>query len=167
MSAYFILNENVLKQDLTLKVLKLPVFMAKCFFFKYKSPKSSHQNQVLFYSQSNIVLMMTGFFSFQNETRNQIIEMNLYMEIATLGVTFAACVGSIFGMNLNSGIEEHPFAFHLITFLIVVASCLIISYYCFKFAKIKHSRKTADYPLLKDIFRYQTIFTKSFFFLFA
>ena len=90
--------------------------------------------------------------------------MNLYMEIATLGVTFAACVGSIFGMNLNSGIEEHPFAFHLITFLIVVASCLIISYYCFKFAKIKHSRKTADYPLLKDIFRYHIIFTKSFFF---
>jgi hypothetical protein len=31
--------------------------------------------------------------------------MNLYMEMATLGVTFAACASGIFGMNLNSGIQ--------------------------------------------------------------
>jgi hypothetical protein len=40
--------------------------------------------------------------------------MNLYMEISTLGVTFAACASSIFGMNLNSGIEEDPYAFYLV-----------------------------------------------------
>ena len=40
--------------------------------------------------------------------------MNLYMEIATLGVTFAAMISSIFGMNLNSGIEEDPYAFFLV-----------------------------------------------------
>jgi hypothetical protein len=31
-----------------------------------------------------------------------------------LGVTFGACVGSIFGMNLNSGIEDNPYAFFLV-----------------------------------------------------
>jgi len=36
------------------------------------------------------------------------------MEIATLGVTFAAMVSSIFGMNLNSGIQEDPYAFFLV-----------------------------------------------------
>jgi hypothetical protein len=38
-----------------------------------------------------------------NETRNRIIRMNLFMEMFTLGVTFAACASSIFGMNLKSG----------------------------------------------------------------
>ena len=37
-----------------------------------------------------------------NEARNRIIRMNLFMEMFTLGVTFAACASSIFGMNLNS-----------------------------------------------------------------
>ncbi len=53
------------------------------------------------------------YYIFQSETRNRIIRMNLYMEISTLGVTFAACASSIFGMNLNSGIEEDPYAFYL------------------------------------------------------
>jgi hypothetical protein len=58
---------------------------------------------------------------FQNETRNKLIEMNLYMEISTLGVTFAACVSSVFGMNLNSGIQEDPYAFYLTTLFIMIA----------------------------------------------
>jgi hypothetical protein len=40
--------------------------------------------------------------------------MNLFMEMCMLGVTFGACVGSIFGMNLNSGIEDNPYAFFLV-----------------------------------------------------
>ncbi len=41
--------------------------------------------------------------------------MNLYMEISTLGVTFAAMASSIFGMNLKSGIKEDPYAFYLVS----------------------------------------------------
>ncbi len=44
------------------------------------------------------------------------------MEISTLGVTFAACASSIFGMNLNSGIEENPYAFYLTTLFITLTA---------------------------------------------
>ena len=79
--------------------------------------------------------------------------MNLYMEILTLGVTFAACTSSIFGMNLNSGIEENPFAFYLVTLFITIFSGLIILYCIYRFVTISNSQKALDYPLLKDIFR--------------
>jgi hypothetical protein len=53
--------------------------------------------------------------------------MNLYMEISTLGVTFAACASSIFGMNLNSGFEENPYAFYLTTlFITLIAGAIFI-----------------------------------------
>jgi len=46
----------------------------------------------------------------QNEARNRIIRMNLFMEMFTLGVTFAACASSIFGMNLDSRkLLQQPF----------------------------------------------------------
>ena len=46
--------------------------------------------------------------------------MNLYMEISSLGVTFVACATSIFGMNLFSGLENHPYAFYVSIILIMV-----------------------------------------------
>ena len=79
--------------------------------------------------------------------------MNLYMEISTLGVTFAACAGSIFGMNLKSGIEDDPVAFTLITVLITIGAGLVIGFCIYRFARISHSAKACDYPVLKDIFR--------------
>ncbi len=49
------------------------------------------------------------------------------MEISTLGVTFAACASSIFGMNLNSGFEENPYAFYLTTlFITLIAGAIFI-----------------------------------------
>ena len=48
------------------------------------------------------------------------MRMTLYMEIASLGVTFVACATSIFGMNLFSGLEDHPFAFYISLFFITL-----------------------------------------------
>jgi hypothetical protein len=47
------------------------------------------------------------------------------MEMANLGVAFAACVTSFFGMNLMTGLEDHPFAFILVSLFITMASGLI------------------------------------------
>ena len=46
--------------------------------------------------------------------------MNLFMEMCMLGVTFGACVGSIFGMNLDSGIESDPYAFYLTILTVLI-----------------------------------------------
>ena len=45
-------------------------------------------------------------------TRNRIIRLNLYIAMGTLGFSFSATVAGIFGMNLVSGLEEHPTAFY-------------------------------------------------------
>ena len=79
--------------------------------------------------------------------------MNLYMEILTLGVTFAACSSGIFGMNLNSGIQDDPYAFYLTTTLISVVSCLIIAVCCLKFKSITSVIKVGDIPLLRAVIR--------------
>ena len=84
--------------------------------------------------------------------------MNLYMEISTLGVTFAACASSIFGMNLSSGIEEDPYAFYLVTLFITIFAGLIILFCIYRFATISNSQKALDYPILKDIFRLNSCF---------
>ena len=91
---------------------------------------------------------------FQNETRNRIIRMNLFMEMCMLGVTFGACVGSIFGMNLNSGIEDHPYAFFLVTSFLILGSVFIIFFFLRRFSKITDSGKAKNYPVLKDFFKY-------------
>jgi len=99
--------------------------------------------------------------------------MNLFMEMCMLGVTFGACVGSIFGMNLSSGLvnrhqislcyltvnnfslkEENPYAFYLTTMFLVIGSGLIITFFLRRFSKITDSGKARNYPVLKDFFKY-------------
>ncbi len=77
--------------------------------------KMSYKNIMNLGTSNKMISQMPECHVFQNETRNRIIRMNLFMEMCMLGVTFGACVGSIFGMNLNSGIEEHPYAFFLVS----------------------------------------------------
>jgi hypothetical protein len=45
--------------------------------------------------------------------RNRIVKLNLYMEMWGLGVSVSACISSFFGMNMTTGLEDHPFAFFL------------------------------------------------------
>jgi len=54
--------------------------------------------------------------------RNKIMNYNLHMAIAAVSIgTCSACAG-IFGMNLTSGIEEHPYAFYLATGTMIAAA---------------------------------------------
>merc|ERR1719167_1931709 len=44
--------------------------------------------------------------------RNKMLRMSLMMEMGALALGSGAVVGGIFGMNLTSGLEEHPHAFY-------------------------------------------------------
>jgi hypothetical protein len=79
--------------------------------------------------------------------------MNLKMEISSLGVAFAACVTSVFGMNLVSGLEDQPFAFYVVSCFVVVASVSIVAFCASRLKSIKTSVMTSDYPVLKNIFK--------------
>jgi hypothetical protein len=45
-------------------------------------------------------------------------------------VTVAACVCSIFGMNLDSGIESDPYAFYLTILFVIVTRLKGYAHYC-------------------------------------
>jgi magnesium transporter len=52
------------------------------------------------------------FLAVSNDTqRNEIIRVTMYATIASLGFSAVAVVGAIFGMNLTSGLEDHPTMF--------------------------------------------------------
>ena len=80
----------------------------------------------------------------QNETRNQIIRTKLYMDITTFGVAFAACVCSIFGMNLDSGIESDPYDFYLTILTILVTSSVIITFGSRRFSEVMKTGGVAE-----------------------
>jgi hypothetical protein len=65
----------------------------------------------------------------------------------------AACCASFFGMNLITGLEDHPYAFFLTAGLITLTSALIFFWCRHRFRSIERSGKTHDYPLLKNMFR--------------
>ena len=50
-----------------------------------------------------------------NSQRNRIIKLSLIMEMLAVTAGSGAVIGSIFGMNLLSGIENHPSAFYWVT----------------------------------------------------
>jgi Mg2+ and Co2+ transporter CorA len=85
--------------------------------------------------------------------RNRIVKMNLYMEMCGLGVAVSACITSFFGMNLITGLEDHPFAFFLTAALIVMTCGFIVIACLYRFRSITHSGKTCNYPILKNMFR--------------
>jgi hypothetical protein len=57
-----------------------------------------------------------------NEARNRIIRLSLNIEMCMLGLTFGACFGSIFGMNLKSGLEDNDSAFSVVFFSYLLLS---------------------------------------------
>ena len=86
--------------------------------------------------------------------RNRIVKLNLYMEMWGLGVSVSACASSFFGMNMLTGLEDHPFAFFLAAFLIVLTSVLIVVGCILRFRAIIYSGKAQQFPILKNIFRF-------------
>eukprot|EP00943_MAST-04B_sp_MAST-4B-sp1_P004450 g4450.t1 len=51
-----------------------------------------------------------------DDSRNRLIQTNVHMAIITVGLAFCTMVYGVFGMNLISGLEEHPSMFHIVTF---------------------------------------------------
>ena len=115
-----------------------------------------------------------SFVNFQNETRNEIVKMNLYMEICSLGVVISACLASFVSMNLTSGLEDHPFAYYIALPMIIILGTLSSSLCIYRFKAITHSEQVPEYPVLRNMFRYFLLpflilsskYTSSFLFLF-
>lgn len=49
-----------------------------------------------------------------DDNRNRLIQTNVHMAILTVGLAFSTMVYGLFGMNLVSGLEEHPYMFNLV-----------------------------------------------------
>ena len=43
------------------------------------------------------------------------IEMGIFMDMGTLSLGVGACAAGMFGMNLQHGIEEHHYAFFMVS----------------------------------------------------
>lgn len=90
-----------------------------------------------------------------NEARNKIIRMSLNLEISMLGLTFGACVGSLFGMNLNSGLEENPNAFLTVAIFIISVSTLIVGFLIWRCTSIMSLEyQSHQFTILKNFFKY-------------
>ncbi|KAF7761411.1 hypothetical protein Agabi119p4_9403 [Agaricus bisporus var. burnettii] len=50
-----------------------------------------------------------------DSNRNALLALDLKVSIATMGLGTGALVAGVFGMNLTSHLEEHPYAFYLMT----------------------------------------------------
>ncbi|KAF5351051.1 hypothetical protein D9756_008318 [Leucocoprinus leucothites] len=50
-----------------------------------------------------------------DSNRNALLALDLKVSIATMGIGTGALVAGLFGMNLTSHLEEHPYAFYLMT----------------------------------------------------
>ncbi|KAI3614612.1 hypothetical protein CBS9595_003883 [Malassezia furfur] len=61
-----------------------------------------------------------------DSNRNRILSMELRIGIVTLGFTMATFIAGLFGMNLVSGLETHPYAFY-VTVGVSTALALIVS----------------------------------------
>ena len=50
-----------------------------------------------------------------DDSRNRLIQTNVHMAIITVGLAFCTMVYGVFGMNLVSGLEEHPQMFQIVS----------------------------------------------------
>ncbi|KAJ7598468.1 cora-domain-containing protein [Mycena floridula] len=72
--------------------------------------------------------------------RNALLTLDLQMSIATFGVGTGALVAGIFGMNLTSHIEGHPWAFYAMSGTASTAALLVALIGIRKLSKIKRVR---------------------------
>ncbi|WFD45299.1 Inner membrane magnesium transporter MRS2 [Malassezia psittaci] len=61
-----------------------------------------------------------------DSSRNRLLSMDLRISIVTLGFTIATFIAGLFGMNLVSGFEEHPYAFYVAT-AVAAAVAFVVS----------------------------------------
>jgi hypothetical protein len=83
--------------------------------------------------------------------RNHLLAFEIQINIITMGFGIGAFITAIYGMNLYSGIEEHPRALILVaTFssCFAIASIAIGIYRLVKYRKIKLHRSNQNTSLL-------------------
>ena len=80
--------------------------------------------------------------------------MSLFIEMCMLGLTFGACFASVFGMNLRSGLEDHPMAFYLTVLTLVGTSALMISILIFRCVSLLNLSQQQHHPILKNLLKY-------------
>jgi len=67
---------------------------------------------------SNIQTTKKAIEMTMSNTRNNLMRLNLHISLVSLTLSSAAVTSGIFGMNLLSGFEEHPYMFYyVITFM--------------------------------------------------
>ncbi|KPV73877.1 uncharacterized protein RHOBADRAFT_54468 [Rhodotorula graminis WP1] len=69
--------------------------------------------------------------------RNSLLGLDLRVSIMTLGLTAGAMVAALFGMNLTSHLESHPYAFPLISLSTFAFAALIASYGLRRLAQLR------------------------------
>ncbi|GAA5843307.1 hypothetical protein JCM9279_002057 [Rhodotorula babjevae] len=69
--------------------------------------------------------------------RNSLLGLDLRVSIMTLGLTAGAMVAALFGMNLTSHLESHPYAFPLISLSTFAFAAFIASYGLRRLAQLR------------------------------
>jgi magnesium transporter len=90
-------------------------------------------------------------------TRNRIIRTDLMMSMGTLSVSLAAAVGAFFGMNLQSGFEDHPTLFYWVSGC-ATATSVIFAAVLFNFVRIRprieDKRRAEDLAGLQNLLQH-------------
>ncbi|MCO5608217.1 hypothetical protein L7F22_062423 [Adiantum nelumboides] len=90
-------------------------------------------------------------------TRNRIITMNLYISIATVTLSLASVPASYFGMNLTSGIEDHPSMFYWVMGATSTLACTCfvgLIFFLRVVPTFKDKRRAQDLAALRDLLQH-------------
>jgi len=90
-----------------------------------------------------------------DSVRNKMLRMSLMMEMGALALGSGAVVGGVFGMNLVSGLEEHPQAFLTVLGGMGLMMCGIFTGFSMKYRKLSIDTSSAQsFKALKSFFTY-------------
>jgi len=90
-----------------------------------------------------------------DSVRNKMLRMSLMMEMGALALGSGAVVGGVFGMNLVSGLEEHPQAFLTVLGGMGLMMGGIFTGFSMKYRKLKVDTSSAQsFKALKSFFTY-------------
>ena len=92
-----------------------------------------------------------------NSRRNHIIKLSLIMESLAVTTGTGAFIGSIFGMNLLSGLENHPAAFYYVLSATATLMLSVLTIFWLRFRKVILASPVAtpgQHSALKHFFSY-------------
>eukprot|EP01127_Copromyxa_protea_P005740 TRINITY_DN15600_c0_g1_i1.p1 TRINITY_DN15600_c0_g1~~TRINITY_DN15600_c0_g1_i1.p1 ORF type:complete len:413 (+),score=51.34 TRINITY_DN15600_c0_g1_i1:155-1240(+) len=103
--------------------------------------------------QRNITSTQEAIQMSLSRSRNEIMRLNLYISLASMGFAAGSMVAGIFGMNLLSGLEAHPSLFYWVAFSVpVLAMTLPMTVAIYFTIKSGHFLKTSRRTLTSSFF---------------